>query len=118
MSNPDFYMHAGDTPTISLTLVDYVGAAININGASVALVLWQPGLTPDTQTTHVMTNLDDGTLPNRGKVSYTFAAADTNVYGADGQTIYLRAMARVTWSGPVVLTMPSPGFLEIQVDPA
>lgn len=78
---PDYYVKQGDTyRQITGTLKDAEGRPVNISGATVRFLMRAIDGTTN-KVTAVATNLDDGTLANRGRVAYTWQTADINTPG-------------------------------------
>lgn len=77
----DFYLGQGDLPLWQETLVDENGDAVNINGLAVTMTMIPLHGGSDVLTNNAVQNLDDGTLPNRGRVQRQMLAGETDDYG-------------------------------------
>jgi hypothetical protein len=102
MAVPEY--RQGDTwPPITGTVLDGNGSPVDIHTAlSIRFVSLPAGASPGTGSiTGTTVNLDDGTLPNRGRWSYTWATHDLDVIGT------YEVMIEVTWSAGKIESFPS-----------
>ena len=102
MAVPEY--RSGDTwPAITGTVLDGASAAVNISTAiSIKFVGWlQPAGATVIGTSGTVTNLDDGTVGNRGKWSYLWGPTDLAVVGTYEVEI------EVTWTTGKVESFPS-----------
>lgn len=114
----DFYIGQGDTASpITRTLTDALGAAVNIQGATVRFTM-----TPAHGGTPVVNNatalnlqVGDGSDGTRGRVSYGQGAAP---WGSATATAgdYLAAFT-VTFADGTVETFPNGGYLLVTITP-
>lgn len=77
----DFYIAQGDLPLWTETLTDDAGNPVNINGAVVTMSMVPVRGGANVLTSSAVTNLDDGTVPLRGKVSRQMLAGETATDG-------------------------------------
>lgn len=106
-----FYLKVGDrNPSYSVILKDADKAAVNINTASaVRLHMKAPGAST-AKVDAAMSNDDDGTVGNRGKASYAWAAADVDTAG----TYYCEV--EVEWADGTKETFPNSGHNIIKIE--
>lgn len=108
----DYNVKVGSTASvIDATLLDANGAAVLIQGASVAFVA-RPIASSTPSINASATNLDDGTTANKGKVRYAFVSADLTVAG-----LYLFEW-KVSFAGPKPLRWPEDGWYLLEIEPA
>lgn len=97
---------AGDTaPVVRATLLDALGAAVDLTGATVRFVM-------ATSTTPRTVKVDAAaTVVNAagGVVEYAWAALDTNTVGA-----YV-AEFEVTYANTKVQTFPTTGYVDVTI---
>jgi hypothetical protein len=102
---PDYYWKQGDTsPAIAEQLLDGLGAAVNLAGATVKFMAWFPG--DATIKINASATITDAAT---GKVSYTPNSTDTNTLGD------LMCEWQVTFGGGAVETFPNWRWLKVRV---
>lgn len=102
---PDWYVKQGDrSPSIAFQLLDGNGVAINLAAATVSFIMWAPGAAA-AKVNAAATITDAPT----GKVSYAWAAVDTDTPGD-----YM-AEWEVTFSGGYKETFPNSGWLKVRI---
>ena len=105
MAEADFYIKEGDVLLkIEATLKDENDAVVDLTGA--AVIFKMKGRTSVTIKVDAAATIDDAV---NGKVSYTWAAGDTDTAGD------YHAEFEVTFTGGSVLTFPNDGYLEIKI---
>jgi len=100
-----FYIKQNDTrPIISATLIDGDGSSVNLDGATVAFKMRKVGAT--ASTVDAAATIADAT---KGKVTYTWVAADTATVGEyEGEF-------QVTYAGGGIQTFPNNKYIEIEI---
>jgi hypothetical protein len=100
-----FYIKQNDTrPIITANLVDGNGAAVNLDGASVAFKMRKVGATAATVDSSA--TITDATT---GKVTYTWIASNTSTVGSyEGEF-------EVTYAGGGIQTFPNSRYIEIEI---
>lgn len=112
-SSVDYFIREGDSgETITDTLKDSSGAAVDISGATVEWA-FRP-LAGGTGFTRSASNAQtgDGSDGSKGKVSYVWVSGDTADPG------YQLANWVVTYGGGEVQTFPNDGYLLVYITPA
>lgn len=104
----DVYVTADDTtPSVTATLTDATGAAIDLTGATVTFRMAAPG--SDTLKVNAAATVTNPTL---GQVAYAWTAADTDTPG------YYLARWRIVFSSGRIASVPNAGYLVVLVQEA
>lgn len=100
-----FYIKQNDTrPIITATLIDGDGSTVNLDGASVAFKMRKVGAT--SSTVDAAATVADAA---KGKVTYTWLAADTSTVGEyEGEF-------QVTYAGGGIQTFPNNKYIDIEI---
>lgn len=101
-----FYIKQNDTrPIITATLIDGDGSTVNLDGATVSFKMRVVGNTSAVSLAGTSAVSDAA----NGKVTYTWAAADTATVGEyEGEF-------QVTYSGGGIQTFPNNKYIEIEI---
>lgn len=100
-----FHIKQNDTrPIMAATLIDGDGNVANLDGATVLFKMRQAGET--TVKVNASAAIADAT---KGKVTYTWSAADTNTVGE------FEGEFEVTYAGGGVQTFPNNKYIEIEI---
>jgi hypothetical protein len=106
--NYDFVLKKGDLlPIIIRTLKDAAGAAVDLTGTTCKFIMRRVGAA--TAKVNAAAVVDANQVANKGKVSYTWVAADVDTAG-----VY-EAEWQVTFSGAKPETFPNDGYLVIKI---
>lgn len=100
-----FFIKQNDTrPIISATLIDGDGSSVNLDGATVKFIMRKASAT--AATTDAAATVADAA---KGKVTYTWVAADTATVGSyEGEF-------QVTYSGGGIQTFPNNRYIDIEI---
>lgn len=113
MPEPDFVIRANDTVSVIRdTLEDSTGAAVSIQGATVRFHLVARDRAATVLNAAASNDqVTDGTDGSKGKVSYTWQAADTTTPG-----FYLGEW-QVTYAGGSIQSFPNAAYVLVYVSP-
>lgn len=104
----DFYLKKNDTgPALVATLADSEGNAVSLSGATARFHMRVRGAA--ALTTDAAATVDPDQVTNKGKVTYSWAAADTDVAGE------FEGEFQVTFGGGVIETFPNRKNLAILI---
>jgi len=108
VSNFDFVIKRGDLlPVITATLKDANGAAVDLTGTAVKLLMKKVGGT--SAKVNATATVDPDQVTNKGKVSYAWVGTDTDTGG-----VY-EAEWEVTFAGGKKQTFPNPEYLVVRI---